>query len=32
MSLEALKDFDKEDKKLCFSYFVDVKTDWTLKS
>lgn len=25
MSLEALKDFDKEDKKLCFSYFVDVK-------
>lgn len=32
ISLEALKDFDKEDKKLCFIYFLDVEPDWTLKS
>lgn len=24
-SLDALKVFDKEDKKLCFGYFLDVK-------
>lgn len=32
MSLEALKDFDQEKKKLCFSYFLDVLTDSTLQA